>query len=248
MAAPDDSIRLALREKPTGWPLMHMEWRDLAFLHWRYDPGEIQRRLPEGLTVDQWDGSAWIGIVPFFMARVRPVGLPAMPWLSYFLELNVRTYVFDCEGRPGVWFFSLSCEQPLAVETARRVFGLNYVHARMSDTVDAEGFHHYRCERRDAMPSRFVYRPIREGALAMPGTLEFFLVERYLLFAKSPGGKLVSGRVHHHPYFIAPAEVREANFDAAAADGLRDPGTPPDHILGATTLPVVAWPVKPVSA
>ena len=128
---------------------MRQCWSGLLFLHWPVDPAMIQSRLPDGLFVDTYDNKAWLGVVPFFMDRVRPVMLPPVPGLSWFLELNVRTYVHDAQGRPGVWFFSLDCNQPLAVEIARRFFHLPYEHAAMKaarrgdqskpERIEAEG-------------------------------------------------------------------------------------------------------------
>jgi uncharacterized protein len=83
-------------------------WSDLLFLHWRVSAAAVQATLPAGLFVDTYHDQAYVGIVPFFMERVRPVYLPPVPWLSWFLELNVRTYVRDASGTPGVWFYSLS--------------------------------------------------------------------------------------------------------------------------------------------
>ena len=110
---------------------MRQRWAGLLVLHWPIEISLIQDRLPPGLHVDTFNGQAWIGVVPFFMQRVRPTGLPPVPWLSWFLELNVRTYVHDDAGNPGVWFFSLDCNQPVAVEIARRAFHLPYQHAAM---------------------------------------------------------------------------------------------------------------------
>ncbi len=128
---PTAADRLLLRERPAAPVVMHQRWRALLFAHWRIDPDAIQKTLPVGLHVDTCDGSAWLGVVPFFMDAVRPAFLPALPWLSWFQELNVRTYVHDEKGVPGVWFYSLDCNQPLAVAIARTLFHLNYRHAAM---------------------------------------------------------------------------------------------------------------------
>jgi len=241
---PTSADRAALQHRPRGWPVLHMRWEKLLFLHWRWDPADIQSRLPAGLWVDTFQDDAWLGIVPFFMRGVRPTGLPAVPWLSDFLELNVRTYVFDAQGRPGVWFFSLACNQPIAVEIARRTYGLNYVHARMEAKL-VGGCLDYHCARQDsdAAGAGFQYEPVTSGEPASPDSLEFFLVERYLLFARTPSGRLVSGRVHHPPYLIRPTPVALWDFHAAVADGFSDPLRPPDHILGAADLAVAAWPI-----
>jgi hypothetical protein len=123
--------RLAHRDKPSAFPVMRQRWSRLLFLHWPMEPDVIQATLPPGLTVDTFDGRAWIGVVPFFMERIRPVFCPPVPGISWFLELNVRTYVHNEQGNSGVWFYSLDCNQPLAVEIARRLFHLPYQHAEM---------------------------------------------------------------------------------------------------------------------
>jgi uncharacterized protein YqjF (DUF2071 family) len=123
--------RIAVRELPARAHVMHQRWESLLFLHWRWDAAEIQRTLPPGLFVDTFQGDAWLAIVPFYMRGIRPRFCPPVPGISDFLELNVRTYVHDEQGRPGVWFYSLDCNQPLAVWTARTFFHLPYQHARM---------------------------------------------------------------------------------------------------------------------
>ena len=123
---------LRARVRPTRRPVMRQSWDDLFFLHWEYAAEAIQSRLPAGLTVDTFEGKAYLGVVGFRMNAVRPLGLPALPWLSYFNELNVRTYVRDASGEPGVWFFSLDCDRAPAVVIARAGFGLPYEHAAMS--------------------------------------------------------------------------------------------------------------------
>lgn len=239
--------RDALRQRPKGWPVLHMRWEKLLFLHWRWDVKDLQRRLPAELVVDTFQGAAWLGIVPFFMRRVHPTGLLAIPWLSDFLELNVRTYVTDRHGRPGVWFFSLACNQPIAVELARRTFGLNYVQATMSAPIDNSGWCYYHSQRKGAAASHIEYRPAFSGDPAQIDTLEHFLVERYVLYSRSPTGHLLSGRVHHPAYQITQAEVRACDFSAALADGFPDPGRAPDYMHTSLDQAVEAWSVERVA-
>ena len=92
---------------------MRQTWRNLTFLHWRYPAEVVRRILPSQLTLDTFDGSAWIGLAPFVLAGVRPFGLPATPWISRFPETNVRTYVLGPDGQPGVWFFTLEADRCL---------------------------------------------------------------------------------------------------------------------------------------
>ena len=206
---------------------MHHRWESLLFLHWPLPPERVQETLPKGLTVDTFNGHAYLAIVPFFMQNVRPVRLPAVPWISHFLELNVRTYAYDEAGVPGVWFYSLDCNQPLAVAIARALTGLRYVHAVMSATRGE--FVDYRCRRRgSADTARYRYRGIGEPREAAPESFEFFVLERYYLFAIR-GGSLVRAQVAHAPYRFREAEVEEFSTIPAHLEGFREIAGAPMH-------------------
>lgn len=233
---------LAAREKPDRWHVMHQRWEQLLFLHWRWDPEVIQRTLPMGLKVDTFDGSAWLAIVPFFMRGIRPRFFPSLPRISHFLELNVRTYVRDEKGRHGVWFYSLDCNQPVAVWTARTFFHLPYQHARMTSARMDDGVY-YTCQREGSDSSdAFRYLLAEPHGHAEPGTLEFFLLERYLLFASSPRG-LLCGQVHHAPYSMAKATVPSWEATPLIQAGFAHPQRPPDHIIGSPGVNVRIYPL-----
>lgn len=231
---------------------MRQRWAQLLFLHWTWDPAAIQATLPPGLTVDVHEGKAWVGLVPFFMERVRPRGLPAVPGLSAFLELNVRTYVHDGQGRPGVWFYSLDANQWLAVKIARTFFHLPYEHAAMRATVAPEtGEVDFRARRAGTeRESRFGYRPAGEsaGRKAKAGSLEFFLVERYRLFAQDARReRLFSGQVHHPPYRIGAPHVRTWDDTMLRLAGFDGAGRAPDHVCSARAVDVEVWPLERVA-
>jgi len=224
---------------------MKQRWAELGFFHWAFDPGIIAARLPKDLHVDTFDGKAWMGVVPFLMQRIRPVGLPPLPWLSWFHELNLRTYVHDENGNPGVWFFSLDCNQPLAVEIARRAFNLPYEHARMSSEITEQSVHYRSLRKAHHLPEA-VYeypRPVA-AAPAKPGSLEWFLVERYSLFSADRNGKLHTGRVHHTPYQIEPMPTGTCPTTAFALNGFPEPETPPVSMLSAAPVEVTIFPLR----
>ena len=206
-----------------GW----QRWRDLLFLHWTVPASTVQAALPPGLFVDTFAGNAWVGIVPFAMQRVRPRFLPPVPWLSWFLELNVRTYVRDTEGVPGVWFHSLDCDQPIAVEIARRLFHLPYMHARMHAKRTGDTLA-YRSQRRGAggAPWEYGWRTHGPGQPAAEGTLEHFLVERYVLYAADAAHRLYRGHVSHTPYRIHVPTVERLDIGPASLAGYTLTGTP----------------------
>jgi uncharacterized protein len=227
--------RLELQARPQKQtPLMYHKWRNILFLHWEFDPHEIQSTLPKGLTVDTYDGRAYLGVVPFIMQAVRPRFFPSLPFISNFLELNLRTYVYDDQANPGVWFYSLDANQKLAVEIARRFYGLPYFHASMkAELNDKFDFIRFSCLRRDVISeyrSTFSYRGAGKIYQAEPDSLEFFMVERYLLFSKR-GTKLYRGKVHHHPYPLMEAEVHQWDEHLFHINGFKMPERPPDHML-----------------
>ncbi len=238
--------RLAVRERPATACVGRQRWNHLLFAHWALDPGRVQATLPRGLFVDTFEGAAYVGIVPFFMQRVRPAWLPPLPGVSWFLELNVRTYVHDAAGNPGVWFHSLDCNQPLAVILARRFFHLPYFHARISARRHHETMH-YECRRRGAAAPacRYGWSPGLQSVPAEPGSLEFFLVERYRLFAADRAGRLFSGRVFHAPYRIHAPVVAECSAEPARQAGFALDGAP-QSLLGARPVDVSIFSLQPV--
>lgn len=241
-------MRSILRERPAqARPVMYQKWRDLLFLHWECDPQEIQKTLPPGLSVDTYDGRAYVGVVPFAMRAIRPRGLPAVPGVSDFLEINLRTYVYDERGVPGVWFYSLDASGRIAVAVARAFFGLPYYHAEMRIAKKGPGtevsYWHRRTGSPAAQGSFFRYRPDGTVFQASPGSLEFFLVERYVLFTHWKG-RLWEGRVHHPPYPVKQAEICEWDDRLFALDGLSQPSRPPDHALYSPGVDVDVFAVK----
>lgn len=247
--AGDPIDRLAPARRPDRRPVMYQKWRDLLFLHWEVDPAALRPLVPPALQLDLYRGKAYVGLVPFTMRGVRPAGLPALPWLSNFHETNVRTYV-HVEGRdPGVWFFSLEAANPVAVLLARALFHLPYHHARMSLARAADGTNRYVSRRRWPGPtpagSDLAGRPTGIPAPASPGSLDHFLLERYLLYC-TRRGRLYRGQVHHHPYPAQNALATVYREDLIAAAGIDRPATAPlAHF--AAGVDVEIFPLEPAA-
>jgi len=245
---PTDLQRHALRSRPRANAIMYQRWQDLLFLHWTMEPEVIQAKLPKGLTVDCYEGHAYLGVVPFLMRNIRFRGTPALPWVSNFLELNLRTYVYDEAGNPGVWFFSLDCNQPLAVWAARTLFHLPYQNASMQARGTSPSQIHYSSTRssrsRPCGASRFDYVLESETRLAQPGTLDYVLVERYLLFAADRQGKIRTGQVHHEPYPLNRVSVTTCETDLFELNGFQKMQLPYVHSIGSRGVDVEVFPLK----
>jgi len=200
-------------------------WRRLLFLHWPLPPADVRPFVPDALELDLAQGSAWVSVVPFAIEGARTPRTPRAIGLD-FLETNVRTYVRRDGGDPAVWFFSLEAASRLAVWGARFRYGLPYFHATMAETVAGEATD-YRTERAPGGPElRVRYRPGDRLGPAERGTLDHFLVERYLLHAVR-GGRWSAVGVRHRPYEIAGVEVETIEETLVTAAGLPAPGGPP---------------------
>jgi uncharacterized protein YqjF (DUF2071 family) len=228
---------------PGGTWALAMNWHDLLFMHWLVPKEALRPLVPPALEVDTFEGSAWIGVVPFRMTGVRPRFLPSVPALSDFPEINVRTYV-TAGGRPGVWFFSLDAHNKVAVRLARASYGLPYFDARMSCETRPDGTVAYRSERthRGAAPARFAasYRPTGELPGSRPGTLEHFLTERYCLYSAGRGGRVRRGEIHHQLWPLREAEVEVEELEMTGQIGLQLPDTQP-VLHFSERLDVFAW-------
>jgi hypothetical protein len=226
-------------------------WDQLAFVHWCYEPAEVQRLLPEGLFVDEHDGSAWVSLVPFFL-RVGLPGTPSVPWFSRFAETNVRTYVRSADGRRGVWFSSLDAERLGAVVVARVSYQLPYFWAEMSidgppgGTADPTGVWTYRSRRRWPGPRGATSElRVRVGDVYRPdelGSLDHFLTARWGLFSSPPWG-LRHAPAWHEPWPLRRAEVLDLDDGLLAAAGLPPPPEPPLAHWSPGVEVRIGWPV-----
>lgn len=236
------------------WPLpdspwlMQQRWCDLLFAHWPVAAGLLKPWLPEGLELDTFEGQAWLAVVPFRMENVKPRFTPAVPWLSAFPELNLRTYVKQGD-KPGVWFFSLDAGNPVAVEIARRVYHLPYFNARMSLATEGRDWIRYSSQRTDSRAQpvalKALYRPLGAVVLSRRGTLEHWLTERYCLYAADTAGRLYRGEIHHPPW---PLQRAEAQFDlnTMALPLKFNLSDKPKLLHFARRIDVVAWPLQRV--
>jgi len=223
----DDAIdRITPTLEPDQQVLLHQNWHHLLFLHWEIPPQELQALLPPRLTLDTFEGKAYIGLVPFTMTGVRPILTPPLPWISAFHEVNVRTYV-HLDGRdPGVWFFSLDASSKIAVLAARAMYHLAYFDADIDLRVgeDAIAFDSRRTDDRGTKPANVHVRyRAGEGPAqpASPRTLEHFLIERYTLYAQDDDRQLYRARVHHQAYPVQRAEVLALDETLVWAAGVK---------------------------
>jgi uncharacterized protein len=238
--------RLSIRQRPGGLPLMRQWWGKLLFMHWPIAPALLRPLVPPRLSIDTFEGRAWVGVVPFAMWGVRPSVTPPVPGLSAFNELNVRTYV-HFNGVPGVLFLSMDIDSRLATWAARQFFFLPYFHARMSLRQQARTID-YASERADGETAGAAFRATwtvgEPLAQAEPDSLDFFLTERYCLYT-ADREQLYRLRVAHAPWPLRRAELSACDSTVLEALGL--PAPPGDPLLHyADALKVDIFPLKRV--
>ena len=228
---------------------MHQNWGKLLFMHWRIDEKLLRPLIPSQLEIDTFDGSAWIGVVPFTMWGIRASFLPPIPGTSAFHELNVRTYIHH-RGVPSVWFLSLDAANKLAVWGARKFYYLPYFNAQMSldQTGNTIRYSSLRRDRRGPSAELQATWTIGERTAgkmpALPGSLEFFLTERYCLHSESKG-QLYTSRIHHQTWPLQTAKLASLNSTMIESHGLPTPeGDPLLHY--AEEISVDIWPLKKV--
>jgi uncharacterized protein YqjF (DUF2071 family) len=217
-----------------------MSWVDLAFLHWRVDERELRKLVPPSVELETFDGSAWLGIVPFLMTGTRARGNPPVPRLSTFPELNVRTYVTR-DGKPGIWFFSLDATSRLFVEGAKWRYKLPYHQAQMACRRIGEHVHYESARAGAAFSGN--YRGHGDLFQAETGTLEHFLTERYCLYTED-GGRAYRASIHHPPWDLQRAE---ATVDLNTMSPVALPDEEP-HVLFSPRQDVVVWPLEELTA
>jgi uncharacterized protein YqjF (DUF2071 family) len=231
------------------WPvperswLQGQTWEQLLFAHWRLPEEALRPLVPPELLLDTYDGSAWLGVTPFRITGLRLRGLPPLPFLSTFLELNVRTYV-TLRGKPGIYFFSLDAASRFAVGAARRMYKLPYFHARMSAERRGEWIEYASARlhgRRAAFRGR--YRPTGDPREPAAGTLEHFLTERYCLYVVDERRDVQRADIHHLPWRLQTAEA-DLEENSMAPDGIDLP-SPPALLHYSERQDVVIWAIAP---
>jgi len=236
------------------WPLPSAPWRitqtwnDLLFGHWPVPYEHLRPLVPPSLPLDTFDGQAWIGIVPFWMSGARHRDTPGLPWISAFPELNVRTYV-TLDDKPGVVFFSLDAARWLAVQWARTFFLLPYFHARMRVRALGAAVQYTSDRTHPGAPPaslRMAYRPVGEPFEARPGTLEYFLTERYCLYTCDAAGTPYTCEIAHPPWSLQVAEAEIRLNTMADAAHIQLPDTQPLlHFVRRQDM--VGWPLRRVA-
>ncbi|GLK16996.1 YqjF family protein [Herbiconiux flava] len=225
---------------PLAGLLHEQDWQSLTFLHWRVDPAIVAPHLPPGTRPDVFDGSAWVGLIPFRLANATAPWFHALgpiPYAGTFPEINVRLYSVGDDGRRGVVFSSLESSRLASVTAAHALFGLPYRWARMSITTAEDRTISYRSERLGA--NGFGGRPGPHSRIdARPGTadrsadpLAVFLTARWGLHI-ARGGRTLFIPNEHPPWPLVDAELTFLDDELLATAGFPELASrPPDSVL-----------------
>lgn len=224
---------------PAGPWVMTQTWSDLLFAHWPIDTDRLRALVPACFEIDAFDGQAWIALVPFAMSNVTPRHVPPLPGASAFPELNVRTYV-RVDDKPGVFFFSLDARNPVAVGAARMLLNLPYHSADMTVGVGARVDYTSRRLRGPAAEFRGWFRGHGNPRPPVPGSLDYFLTERYCLYAVDHQQRAYRLDIHHPVWPLETADAEIAVNTMADAAGVRLPAIAP-RLHFAKRQDMVCW-------
>lgn len=229
---------------PRGPWVLRQTWHDLLFAHWPVAVSSLRHLVPPAFEIEECQGSAWIGVVPFGMTDVGMRELPSLPGLSSMAELNVRTYV-HAGGRPGVFFFSLDGSNAGLSMAARWLTNLPYVPAAMEVTREGEAvrFVSARPDGRAALDA--TYEPAGPPMRAAAGSPEAFLVERYCLYHLDRRRRPYRLEIHHPPWELQPSACAIRANTMGAVHGLPLDGAPA-LVHFARRQDVVAWLPRPL--
>jgi len=238
------------RPLPSGRWLMRQRWNDLLFAHWPVPVAAVAPLVPEGLKVDSFQGSAWLGVVPFWMDRIKVRGVPPIPGARSFPDLSLRTYVREEKtGAPGVYCLSLDASNLLAVAAGRAFYHLPYHWAemRLEQRTERE-FSFYSRRRLAPRPVVFQARyrglgPTPKLAESCPGTLEYFLMERSCLFSRNRAGQPIRANLHQIAWPLEEAAAEIERNDLASAIGIQLPDVEP-VLYYSRRLAVYVWPAE----
>lgn len=225
---------------------MQQRWHNLLFAHWPVDPAALRRAVPRELTIDTFNGQAWLGIVAFRLSGVKLRGLPEVPPVASFPEVNVRTYV-TYNGRPGVYFLSLDADNPLAIALARPWFRLNYYNSEISfqEAGDCVEFRSRRIERGAPQAQLCAeYRPLPCEEAFHPGPLEHWLTDRFSYYVV-PRHRVLRCDIEHAPWRLQPACARFTENSMAQAYGVELPTLEP-LLHYARFMEAHVWPLRRV--
>ena len=233
--------RVLPRQRPKKKIKGYQSWRNLTFLHWEIASEELEPLLPSGLKLDLFEGKAYIGIVPFEMKNIRPAWCPQVLGFN-FLETNVRTYVIHNQ-EPGVYFFSLDANSYIAVKVARWIWHLPYFHSAMT-LSNKDAIYNYTLKRTDKVQSQIKIEVSETLPPSEADSLEYFLLERYLLFTELRG-QLLRGQVHHIPYPVRQAELIDFEDQLLEINNIGGISSSPDLVHFSQGVDVEIYPLEP---
>ncbi len=233
-------------EMPKRKCTLYQNWKHLTFMHWRVDIEKLKPHIPEGLEIDLHDGEAYVGVIPFIMEKVRPRGLPWLPFISTFGEFNIRTYVTK-NGIPGVLFLTLDAQSAVTCFHAPRSYGLPYRYAKAKVKVVNDARYTW-SSRRKAGGESLIGSTKSAGPIeqAKKGSIEYFLFERYSLYTWH-NSSLHRAYTHHKPWQYCVAEVEvETNTLLESYDLGIDVPLKPEYIHMSSGVQVQTWNIQPI--
>lgn len=209
----------------SSW-LWYQEWNDALFLHYKVDEDLLKPLIPSSLAIDTLHGEAWVSVVMFKMEHIRPRLLPAVPSISFFNEVNIRTYVIR-DNKAGVYFLDIIADNWLSCALAKAFSGLPYKYQKISRSQSSFRSDNLTCKYEIGM------------CLQEKDEHDLWLTERYCLYNQSKKGELYRYDIHHLPWSINELSISDfSNGQVFQSIGVTGQ---PDISRYSSGVKVVAW-------
>lgn len=229
------------------WPLpesrwkYYQEWNKSLFMHWTVDPAIIEPLIPADITLDLFEGKAWVSVVAFTMQKIRPRHLPFFKPISDFHEINVRTYVTK-NNKPGVYFINIEAQKAVSVFLSRNISGLPYEKAVMH-RKEQPALCIYTSSN---LPKKFhlhaEYEITKKDITKTP--LDLFLTERYCLYVPVQN-QFYRYNIHHVAWPLQAVTIHKLTLQYQIGHFWVNSNTPPLLSHYSEGVKVVAWSREP---
>ena len=103
-------------------------WEHIIMANYEINPEILVPFLPKGVTLDLFEGKAYVSLVGFMFKKTKLFNMP-IPWLGTFEEINLRFYVKRNEGasiKRGVVFINETIPYKLVAWMANKLYKEHY--------------------------------------------------------------------------------------------------------------------------
>ena len=198
-------------------------WEDIIMVNYEIDPEILQPFLPKGVSLDLYDGKAYVSLVGFMFKKTKLFNIP-MPWLGTFEEINLRFYVQRKEGdkiKRGVVFINETIPYRLVAWVANLLYKEHYTVVPTKHFIaQSEGKRQVRFEwLLNKKWNRILVETNAQSEPMLPDSFEEFIYEHYYGYTKIDAQTTEEYRLRHPSWQVYEVLHEAIDCDFAAMYG-----------------------------